>query len=169
VTLLSAKALSEMPFLKSLPFESGSNLRGIEGCAFSGSQSFRSICLLPSVSAIDGSAFLWSSINEVRVDAASPHYFVSGPFLIGIDGMTLIRHFGDGKELGIDCLCDFGLRQIGPDTFRGCPLRSILIPASIEILGDWSFSDCRSLSEISFESGSKLAQMGISFFNAVRY
>jgi hypothetical protein len=114
---------------------------------------------------IDGSAFYKSSIEEVVVDAANPHYVVSAPFLIGVDGMTLIQYFGDGEDLRVDCLCDLGLRQIGSLAFSFCSaLKSIFIPASIEILGDRCFHICSSLSEIRFESDSKLSQIGIEMF-----
>jgi hypothetical protein len=165
LTLLSQRSLCGMPLLKSLIFESGSNLREIQQSAFSGCQSLKSLVLPASLSVIDGSAFLLSSIEEILVDAANPHYFASGPFLVGVDGMTLIRHFGNGGDLEADCLTNLYLRQIGPEAFCGCSaLKSILIPAGIEILGDYAFSKCTSLSEIIFEPGSKLTQIENSVF-----
>jgi hypothetical protein len=90
---------------------------------------------------------------------------VSDRFLIAIDGLTLVRYFGHEADLGIDCLSDLALTQMGPYAFSQClELKSIFIPASIEILGQDCFSCCTSLSEITFESDSKLTQMGISAF-----
>jgi hypothetical protein len=127
--------------------------------------SLKSIFLPASLSVIDGSAFAPSSIEEIDVDAANPHYFVSGPFLICVDGMTLIRYFGYSEDLGLDSLKDFGLIHIGQYAFSSCSaLKSICIPASIEILEEYCFSLCYALSQIVFESGSKLTQMGANVF-----
>jgi hypothetical protein len=126
--VLSEGAVSEMPFLKSLTFEPGSKLEEIQGSALWGCESLKSICLPASLSVFSGSAFLKSSIEEIFVDAGNPHYFVSGRFLIGVDGMKLIRYFGHADDLGIDCLRDLGLRQIGPDAFSYCSiLKSIFM------------------------------------------
>jgi hypothetical protein len=164
LTVLSEDALFEMPFLKSLTFESGSRLREIQNSAFGHCQSLKSLFLPSSVTVLTGSAFLWSSITEIVIDAANPHYFISRRFLIKFDGMTLIRSFGNGGDLSIDCLSDLDLIQIGPDAFSCSAPKSICIPASIEILGEECFSYCFSLSQILFESGSKLTEIGIAAF-----
>jgi hypothetical protein len=151
--------------LESSTFESGSKLREIRGDAFLSCGLLESIFLPASLSAITASVFTRSSIEEVRVDDANPHYFVSGRFLIKVDGMTLIRCFGSGKDLKADCLSDLGLKQIGRYAFSRCSaLKSIFLPASIEILHKECFSRCSSLSQIIFESGSRLTQMGFQAF-----
>jgi hypothetical protein len=82
-------------------------------------------------------------------------------FLVGVDGMMLVRYFGVGRDQRVDCLGDLGLSQIGPDAFSKCSrLKSVLVPASIEILGDGCFGDCSTLSEITFEPGSNLTEAG---------
>jgi hypothetical protein len=154
-----------MASLKSLTFESGSKLREIQDLVFSSCDSLKSIFLPASLSVIDGSAFLGSSIEDILVDAANPHYFVSGEFLIGVDEMILIRWFDHAEDLGIDCLSDVSLRQIGRCAFSHCPtLRSICIPASIEIFSERCFYLCDSLSQVIFEPGSKLTQIGVTAF-----
>jgi hypothetical protein len=55
---------------------------------------------------IDGSAFVRSSIEEILVDGANPHYCVSGQFLIALERMTLIRYFGHAEGLGLDMQCE---------------------------------------------------------------
>jgi hypothetical protein len=43
------------------------------------------------------------------------------------------------------------------ESFSSCPkLLSICIPSSVETLGHMAFAECRSLSTVTFESGSKL-------------
>jgi hypothetical protein len=39
-------------------------------------------------------------------------------------------------------------------------LIEIIVPASVEVLGERCFSECRSLSFVAFESGSKLREVG---------
>jgi hypothetical protein len=74
--------------------------------------------------------------------------------------MILIRYFGHADDLGIDCLRDLGLRQIGDNAFSYCSaLKSICIPAFFEILCEYAFNNCSSLSQIIFESGSQLTEM----------
>jgi hypothetical protein len=44
-------------------------------------------------------------------------------------------------------------------------LIEIIIPSSVEILGGWCFSECRLLSSVTFESGSKLSRIEQQAFN----
>ncbi|MDR1031950.1 MAG: leucine-rich repeat domain-containing protein [Holosporales bacterium] len=53
------------------------------------------------------------------------------------------------------------LKKIGYDAFSGCAsLVSICIPFSLETIGEKCFLNCRSLSSVTFESGSRLADIG---------
>jgi hypothetical protein len=51
------------------------------------------------------------------------------------------------------------LSRIERWTFNETGLVEIIVPASIEFLGEGCFSDCRSLSSITFESGSRLSRI----------
>jgi hypothetical protein len=52
------------------------------------------------------------------------------------------------------------LYEIGTKSIsNSSSLRSICLPASVEFLGEHSFSHCRSLSSFTFESGSKLSRI----------
>jgi hypothetical protein len=167
LTVLSENALSEIPLLKSLTFEPRSKLTEIRGSAFSSCESLKSVSFPPSLSSITASAFLQSSVEEIRVDSATSNSFISGQFLIGVDGMRLIRYFGDREDLECGFLCELGLVQIGLLAFSDCStLKSICIPASIEIISEHCFSECRSLSKVVFESGSRLRQMGPGLFTS---
>jgi hypothetical protein len=42
--------------------------------------------------------------------------------------------------------------------------RSIVIPSSVVVLGEWSFSWCKSLESVTFESGSRLERIEESAF-----
>jgi hypothetical protein len=166
LTVLSEHALCKIPLLKSLTFESGSKLREIHDSVFGGCESLKSIFLPASLSTLSAATFLSSSIKEILVDAANPHYFVSGPFLVCVEGMRLIRSFSLGEDLEADCLCKLGLSQICPEAFLDCSaLKSLYIPASIEILGEKCFLDCSSLSQIIFEPGSQITVLGSGTFD----
>jgi hypothetical protein len=166
VTAIFYHAFSQVTSLISLTFESGSNLKKIHGNVFSNCLSLKSLFLPASVSVINGSAFIDSSIEEIYVDDANPNYFVSGPFLIGVARMSLIRYFGDSGDVTLESLSDLGLTQIGSYAFSNCSiLKSICIPTLITSLGRDSFSYCFSLSQIIFQSDSFLSQMGFGTFS----
>jgi hypothetical protein len=48
------------------------------------------------------------------------------------------------------------LSRIESEAFSGTVLIEIILPASVEILGEDCFSKCGSLSSVTFESGSRL-------------
>lgn len=52
------------------------------------------------------------------------------------------------------------LTELGEQTLWGAFLRSIEIPASVEVIGDRAFARCRRLSRITFEPGSRLRTIG---------
>jgi hypothetical protein len=56
---------------------------------------------------------------------------------------------------------DSQLSSIAESAFTECSsLASILIPSSLEMLGNECFSGCESLSMVTFESGSQLSSIG---------
>jgi hypothetical protein len=56
------------------------------------------------------------------------------------------------------------LTRIEDLCFSSCSLKLIIIPRSVEVICDSSFQSCRSLSAISFATGSKLARIGSDAF-----
>jgi hypothetical protein len=66
------------------------------------------------------------------------------------------------------------LREIGEDAFRANlfregGLKSIVIPASVEVIGKAAFKDCSSLESVTFEAGSVLREIGEDAFGANLY
>jgi hypothetical protein len=51
------------------------------------------------------------------------------------------------------------LSRIEKEVFRGTGLIEIVIPSSVEFLGERCFSECESLSSVTFESGSRFLQI----------
>jgi hypothetical protein len=107
-------------------------------------------------------AFLKSiSLEEVFIDEANPHYFVSGDFVIGFERMTLIRRLGNvanvivGRECEIiDCTCFAARTVLSPVAFEdgtkltrieefalaASSLRSNCIPLGLKFLPSRVFS-----------------------------
>jgi hypothetical protein len=59
------------------------------------------------------------------------------------------------------------LSRIERSTFRETGLREIVIPASVEVLGEECFLGCTLLQSITFEQGSRLREVGRSAFSEV--
>jgi hypothetical protein len=50
--------------------------------------------------------------------------------------------------------------HIGSKVFFNTDLKFVQIPASVEVLDESCFDECRSLSSVSFETGSRLSRIG---------
>jgi hypothetical protein len=175
-----------MPRLASLTFEPGSQLKELEEEAFWNYPSLKSIPLPALVSIVSGHTFVGSAIATVVVDEGNPNYSSSRDFLVGLNGMILLRHLRQimdvkiGREYGaigeycfsarpkLSSVCFEGessVTRIGPSAFYDCPaLRVVRILASVETLGDFCFGLCRILSVMLFEDGSRLTEIGASAF-----
>jgi hypothetical protein len=71
-------------------------------------------------------------------------------------------------DLGL-CVKSYSrLQQIEVHAFAGTGLKSVTIPSSVEVIGDFCFSGCRSLREIIFEAGSRLRQIGDRVFSGTK-
>jgi hypothetical protein len=132
VVFLGLQSLSECKSLESVIFESGSRLERIEERAFSGS-ALESIEIPPNVAFIGVSAFDMQTLRSILVSPANQHFRMRESFLEDISGSTIYRYFG---------CC-----------------RSIVIPSSVVVLGEWSFSGRNSLESVTFESGSRLERI----------
>jgi hypothetical protein len=128
-----------------------------------------------------------SSFEEIEIEAGNTNCLSSSDSLIALNRTTLMGHFGLTENVIVcrdyDTLSSF--------SFTGCQrmltvsfecgskisrvengissqchaLKSICIPAGVEIFGESCFSDCSSLSQVTFESSSKLTEMGWQAFS----
>jgi hypothetical protein len=119
--------------LESVTFESGSRLERIDVSAFR-SSGLKSIVIPSNVAFICASAFLTDSMSSVSVSGDNRHFRVHDSFLENSCGSMIYR------------------------CFRPC--YSVVISSSIVDLGEWSFSECKSLQSVTFESGSRLERIG---------
>jgi hypothetical protein len=123
--------------LEFLTFKSGSRLERIEESTFRGSR-LKSIVVPGSVTFIDRSAFDGISVSSISVSRDNGRYRLHGCFLEDFGALTIHR------------------------CFDACS--TVMIPWSVEILGERSFSGCRSLELVTFESGSRLERIDKSMF-----
>jgi hypothetical protein len=186
IEVISTRAFAGSESISNIAFESGSRLRRIEAFAFSHCGSLELISLPSFVEAIDGSAFCGCGIREVRIAEDNCHFRMSGDFLLTSDGKTLIRYFGRGSIVRLNCEIEIvsassfercieiravqfepksRVRSIMDRAFRRCQrLTSISLPASTECLCSSCFAKCTRLIELRFEAGSRLNRIAANSF-----
>jgi hypothetical protein len=129
VQVLCPSCFAHCKSLRKISFEAESRLKRIEAFAFS--QSCESRIEIPSsVEFIDWSAFLGFHSNSISFSTPNDRYQIFDSFIADISGQILYRYIGDSS--------------------------SVVIPLFITVLGKSSFRDCKSLTSIWFEVGSKL-------------
>jgi hypothetical protein len=118
--------------LASLPFESNSKLHRIETFAFA--ESGLTILALPnSIGFLSGSAFVNVSLDSISFWPGQCEFQVHEMFIEDIAGRSLIRYFGRST--------------------------AVVIESRIEIVGEFCFSNGKSLASITIESNSKLPRI----------
>jgi hypothetical protein len=133
ITILCHFAFSGGSRLREVSFESGSRLRRIDPFAFSDCALLQSFFIPSFVDTIDGSAFAYSGIRQIIVAADNPYFKICGPFLLNHNGTSLVRYFG------LDS--------------------TVKIGSQVEVLLPNSMADCTDLTEVEFESGSRLGRI----------
>jgi hypothetical protein len=110
-----------------------------------------SICIPSLVDAIDGRAFSYSGIQEIRIAEGNRHFRVSGAFLLSFDGRLLLLYFGRSSIVDIEddieviCKAAFSIFRDFSDIRFGCESKLRRI--------EWlAFSSCRQLHSICIPS-----------------
>jgi hypothetical protein len=116
--------------IRVVTFEKDSQLRRIESRVFDGCLSVHSICIPPNVDWIDGSAFTDCGIVKIEIAEGNRWFRVFGDFLMNFEGTALIRYFG--------------LHY------------SVRIRSEVEMVCRGSFSHCKCIRGLQFESPSKV-------------
>lgn len=128
VTTIKAKAFMNKKKLKNVTL--GVNVKKIERLAFSGCTNLKTIDL-SHIYEIERNAFAdCKQLSEVKLNA---------------------KHIGGGAFMGCENLENVSLtntKSIGTFTFSGCSIERIILPESLEILGNDAFDGCQNLVEI---------------------
>jgi hypothetical protein len=119
-------------------FESPSRLLSIDYRTFHGCSSLSSISVPAGIRKFHGSALAGSNVTEIVIAEGNPHLRISGSFLLDFDGISIKRYYGDGSE--------------------------VVISKGIEEVDVGCFSDCLTISNVIFESGSMVSRIGMSAF-----
>jgi hypothetical protein len=174
--------------LSSLTFESHSKLRQIRMWAFHGCKYLTSICIPASVSKMDGTTFLDSSLSTVAIEAGNQHFCVREHLILDIREVRVLWHFGSEATVqipdGIETIdrsafrshtsirsVSFGphsrLQVIEPNAFGWCSgLRMMNFPASLRELRERAFFRCTDLSVVTFGVPSALTRIEARCFES---
>jgi hypothetical protein len=167
-----------------------SDLCEIEEGVFSDCPLLESLCIPASVTTIGCSALLRTNLSKITVDSHNSHFCVLDNFLMDFEKPLLIRSidihpftvtifrdmdffrrycFADSLVRRLDFECGSKVREITRAAFSDITaLRSIRIPASVEMLHGYCFSKCISLSDVTFEQGSRLQRIDKCAFSQCR-
>jgi hypothetical protein len=171
--------------LKSLAFESGSQLRRIERYAFAGT-ALTEVELPNSVRVITAGAFDPELLKWISIHSCPTSFRFRDGMLEEACGRVLVAYFGSAvsivigrsvETIGDHCFNDCGtltsvsfesdsvLERIGELAFaHGKLTGGIVLPRSVRVLAGWCFYCCKLLTSVTFESDSALAEIGDSAF-----
>jgi hypothetical protein len=188
ICTLGKSSFCQCKSLTSVRFARDSQLERIEESAFSGS-GIKSIMIPSSVSVLCKSSFSECKLLTLVLIAASSKLTrieessFSGANLKWIDIPASVEVLGqlcfsqpdlplrstEKQSMGIESI-NFAngscLRTIGPSAFAGCRLKSVVIPASFQVVGKFWFHSLKALEVVQFESGSKLERIEESAFSS---
>ena len=122
------------------------SVTSIGGKAFVSCRSLTSITIPDSVTSIGGDAFgCCESLTSINVDSNNEKYMSDNGVLYTKDKKTLIQY--PSKKEGTEYLILQGVESIGEFAFSDCTsLTNITIPNSVTSIGDYTFGKCDSLS-----------------------
>ena len=170
------------PKLKTVTFAENSQLKLIGNGAFSGCAALKEISIPANVEIIGMSAFQGSALEKVTFAEGSKLKEIMGGAFAYCTSLTSIElpeglnviggedkenYIDDGAFAGCTALSSVelkeGLISIGDYAFSGCPLKEVAFPASLEYIGDDSFSNggrSTDLEKVTFAEGSNLKEIG---------
>lgn len=145
----------------------GEPVTAINADAFTDAVGITQLILPASVQRIDTSDIFWANTSEeeramnmlaeIGVSPQSPYFYTQNGCLIERESETVVF-----TERG--ATLPSGVRRIGEYAFLCRPASKYAIPDSVTFIGDYAFSHCPNLTEVSFGAESRLTEMGKSIF-----
>jgi hypothetical protein len=173
--------------LEKIVFEANSKLKRIGENAFSHCR-ISSITIPASAQKIDGSAFVYCPMIEIRVAPGSQSFTIRQNLLLTSSGTEIVRYFGTEREvvipenveiLGKSCFEGSNtleslilekyakLKTIGPSALSRCQLLiGVVIPQSVETIDDFAFRECDELEYCRIDENSVLMRIGREAFSS---
>jgi hypothetical protein len=186
LSVIGNSAFAHCDFLSEVNFRGASKLSIIGANAFEFCPSLQRFHIVGSVSNIGQNFIGVSGVSDITVDRNNGHFQRVDYFLLGEEGRSVFLYFSRGAEVVVPSYVvilrdrsfffrfslesvsfDDGsrLQSIEASAFEACHLlRSIRLPASLEMIGAYAFSDCPSLVAVTFEAPSKLREIGARAF-----
>jgi hypothetical protein len=172
--------------LSEVNFGRASKLSGIGAGAFESCISLQWFHIVGSVSDIGHNFIGGSGVSNITVDRNNGNFQSVDYFLLGEEGRSVFFYFGCEAEVVVPSYVvvlrcasfstRFSLESVSFDdgsrlqsieawAFMSCDsLRSIRLPASLEMIGAGAFCRCHSLVAVTFEAPSKLREIGARAF-----
>jgi hypothetical protein len=150
-------------------FEAGSQLSTIGSCVLSQCFSLLWVSVPSGIEEIGGGIPVHLKNNFKSVNE---RFILRGDCFFSLESKSLIQYFGEQEEVDlVGAIGEFGtdlsVVRLGPFSFattligymvgHNLVLKSICIPSSVEILCKGCFYECKNLSSVIFEIGSKLS------------
>ncbi len=116
----------------------------IGSCAFLDCYSLRELTIPRGVTEIGACPVSnCTALSSLTVEEGNPSYKAEGNCLIEKRSGTLIG-------VGVDAVLpdDGSIRKIGDEVFAGLPVKDVVIPEGVTVIGDGAFQDCAALESV---------------------
>lgn len=154
----------DMPNLKYLDI-SDINITSLPTKAFYNSTNVTHLILPKTLTEITDSEFYHSNLVAIKIMS---NVLTIGPSAFG--NCTSLEYVTFENNSGLKTICGGASGDSNFGAFYGCTaLTSIIVPASVETIGQTAFKDCTSLSSVIFERNSKLKTIAGSAFGSSYY
>ncbi len=178
VTLIGGYAFCDCSSLETVNINVNSALTTIKYEAFEGS-GVKTITIPKNVTSLDGYLFQrCESLNEIRfyaenVTCSNTFSGITGKGFKIFIGNTVLSipdsAFSNVGVAEVEFEANSRCKYIGEYAFRWCEsLQTIIIPASVETIGNEAFYYCSKLSKLTFEEGSRCEIISDSAFSQCR-
>lgn len=162
ITAVKSNAFAECVSLSNIDIPI--NVRSIGAGAFRGCKRFSSIFIPKNVESVDGSAFSeCDNLTQIIVDDSNSYFTSAYGNLYSKDKESLLFSplANSFNETAFD-----GIKRIGAYAFEGhTEITSLEIPSNIDFIGEFAFSGCKNLSEVSFADAEAEIEMDAKLFD----